>query len=216
MAIFVTKCPHCSADQMTFGIQTVERRHTDYDANVFSSCASCRNPVCAWIKRQANSPHSFNSLTQWKTNITEAGWNVSTLWPLPYTSVAPDDVPSSIARNFIQAEEAKRRLHWESAGMTYRRCLELAMKDKAPELSGPLARRIDKLAETGGLTPDVSEWAHSIREIGNEAAHDEDEPSSNDIEDLAAFTKVVLEYLYTMPEKVKRRAGPGHDGDSQG
>lgn len=88
------------------------------------------------------------------------------------------------------------------------------MKDKAPDLSGTLAKRIDKLAETGGLTPDVATWAHSIREMGNEAAHEEHEPSAEDIEDLAAFTKVVLEYLYTMPEKVRRRAGlpEGQDG----
>lgn len=90
--------------------------------------------------------------------------------------------------------------------MQYRRCLELAMKDKAPTESGTLAKRIDKLAEAGGLTSDVATWAHSIREMGNEAAHDEHEPNPDDIEDLAAFTKVVLEYLYTMPEKVRRRA----------
>ncbi|MFX4083667.1 DUF4145 domain-containing protein [Sphingobium yanoikuyae] len=215
MAIFVTKCPHCSADKMTFHIQALEQRLGEYDGNAFSSCPSCRNPICAWIKRGTSARLSINSLSGWMGNIEDAGWRISILWPPAQASVAPEDVPTSISRNFVQAEEARKRQHWESAGMTYRRCLELAMKDRAPDLSGSLARRIDKLAEAGGLTSDVAEWAHSIREIGNEAAHDEHEPNPDDIEDLAAFTKIVLEYLYTMPEKVRRRSGQGHTNGGQ-
>ena len=90
--------------------------------------------------------------------------------------------------------------------MTFRRVLELTMKDKGPELKGTLEKRINKLAEEGKLTPDIAEWAHSIRVLGNEAAHDDEEPTPEDVTDLAAFTRVTLEYLYTMPAKVGRRA----------
>lgn len=111
----------------------------------------------------------------------------------------------------MQAEEAAARTHREAAGMAYRRVLELTMKDKAPELKGTLEKRIDKLAEQGKVTPDIKDWAHSIRTLGNEAAHDEDEPTEEDVADLAAFTRVVLEYLYSMPAKVARRAHPAAD-----
>jgi hypothetical protein len=94
------------------------------------------------------------------------------------------------------------------AGMAYRRVLELAVQDKGPELKGTLEKRINKLAAENVLTPAIAEWAHSIRDLGNEAAHDDAVPSEEDIVDLAAFTRVVLEYLYTMPAKVARRANP--------
>jgi hypothetical protein len=90
--------------------------------------------------------------------------------------------------------------------MAFRRALELALKDKAPELKGTLQKRIDALAKETKLTPDLATWAHSVRELGNEAAHDEPEPTDEDVADLGAFTRVVLEYLYTMPAKVQRRA----------
>lgn len=98
--------------------------------------------------------------------------------------------------------------------MTYRRALELALKDKAPELTGTFYRRIEAMAADGRLTEAVATWAHSVRELGNEAAHDEPEPSEDDISDLAAFTRVVLEYLYTMPAKVSRRSAPPTDNQA--
>jgi hypothetical protein len=90
--------------------------------------------------------------------------------------------------------------------MAYRRTLELALKDIAPQLKGTLEKRIDTLAKDSKLTPDMATWAHSVRELGNEATHDEPEPTDEDVADLGAFTRVVLEYLYTMPAKVLRRA----------
>ena len=90
--------------------------------------------------------------------------------------------------------------------MAYRRSLELALKDIDAELKGTLEKRIDKLAEKGRLTVDLAEWAHSVRELGNEATHDTPEPPKEDVDDLAAFTRIVLEYLYTMPAKVRARA----------
>lgn len=116
------------------------------------------------------------------------------------------DTPDNVARNFIQAEEAAKRNHREAAGMAYRRTLELTLKDKAPHLNGTLEKRINTLAADGKLTQDIADWAHSIRTLGNEATHDEDEPTDENVADLAAFTRVVLEYLYTMPAKVGRRA----------
>lgn len=90
--------------------------------------------------------------------------------------------------------------------MTYRRALELALKEKAPDLSGTFYKRIEAMSADGRLTKDVAEWAHAVRILGNDAAHEDVEPSADDIVDLAAFTRVVLEYLYTMPTKVLRRS----------
>ena len=216
MAIWIGDCPHCGATKMTFTTCTVDALG-DYYGNAFFSCPGCRWPVAVTFgklpagrvagaaplapKVSARDLHG-----SWKQTIEAAGYVIVRISPPPVQSAAPDAVPQAIARNFIQAEEARKRMHREAAGMAYRRVLELALKDLAPEQKGTLEKRIEKLAEAGRLTPDLATWAHSVRQLGNEAAHDEPEPSEEDIDDLGGFTRVVLEYLYTMPAKVRRRA----------
>lgn len=175
----------------------------------FFLCPVCDKPVGGWLHRVQGvmGASSWAELHNWSQTIEKGGWTITNIWPKEQETNAPANVPPAIARNFIQAEEAAVRGHRESAGMTYRRVLELTLKDKDPDQKGTLEKRIDKLAEDNRLTPEIASWAHSIRDLGNESAHDVDEPSEDDIKDLAAFTRVVLEYLYTMPAKVMQRAG---------
>jgi hypothetical protein len=200
---------------MTFQLQRVEPLDK-YSANAFFSCPSCRKPSAAQINADLHGKQSVE-ITQlegsWPRSLRDGGYLLKEMYPQPISTAAPESVPDNVRRNFVQAEEARVRKHRETAGMAYRRTLELALKDIAPELKGTLEKRIDKLAEQSRLTPDLAEWAHSVRELGNEATHDAPEPSAEDVIDLASFTKVVLEYLYTMPAKVRARSPqPGVDG----
>lgn len=90
--------------------------------------------------------------------------------------------------------------------MTYRRALEMATKDKARDLPERkiLAQRIELLAKENRLTPALADWANHIKDLGNEAAHEEDEPTEPDINALASLTRMTLIYLYEMPERVRR------------
>jgi len=207
MAILSMECPHCRTPQSPLtsvgAFQIGERR-----LFMFFVCPVCEKPISAklFMARAVLGAHSGQELMSWSKTTTSAGWDLEDFWPTQTDSAAPPDAPPQIARNFVQAEEAAARTHREAAGMAYRRVLELTLKDKAPDLKGTLEKRIDKLADGGRLTPDIKDWAHNIRDLGNEATHDEDEPTEDDIADMAAFTRVVLEYLYTMPAKVARRA----------
>jgi Domain of unknown function (DUF4145) len=51
-------------------------------------------------------------------------------------------------------------------------------------------------------------WAHQVRLIGNDAAHEAAEPSSEDIDAMAAFAETLLKYLFTLPAEVKARTMP--------
>ena len=192
---------------MSFEVRHIERIN-DVSGNAFWSCPACRYPIGARIKRSLDKQQtSIDKLYTWPRTLREAGYLVDKTWPVSERLGAPAAVPASVARSFTQAEEARIRDHREAAGMAYRRSLELSLKDIAPSLKGTLERRIDKLALDHRLTPDLATWAHSVRELGNEAAHEDAEPTKEDTEDLAAFTRVVLEYLYTMPAKVLARRG---------
>lgn len=209
MAILSSQCPHCLTPQAPLrSVAFTNRHNVKHKVIGFFLCPICEKPVGAWLDQfEAQSGCGTTAeLVQWKKTVEAGGWVATEIWPAPLLPTAPLDVPERITRNFTQAEHAAVRDHREAAGMAYRRALELALKDKAPELKGTLEKRIDKLAADGRLTTDLAEWAHSVRDLGNEATHDEDEPTKEDVADLAAFTRVVLEYLYSMPAKVARRA----------
>ncbi|WP_418610197.1 DUF4145 domain-containing protein [Gluconobacter cerinus] len=118
----------------------------------------------------------------------------------------PEYLPQTIERSFAEAERSRISGNILAAGMTYRRALEMATKDKARDLPERkiLAQRIELLAKENRLTPALADWANHIKDLGNEAAHDEDEPTEADINALAALTRMTLIYLYEMPERVRR------------
>lgn len=207
MALIVKNCPHCASTKATMKLHSWDTWATNSDLiNAFYSCPVCEKPVTSLLRRtrrlDGRSPVDLNS---WPGTVQDGGYDIQLTWPKPTMPAAPNDVPEHIARNFIQAEHARQRDHREAAGMVYRRTLEVALKDIDPDGRGMLKARIDSLTKSGKLNEQMSLWAHSVRVLGNEASHDEPEPSKEDIDDLAAFVAITLEYLYTMPAKVVRR-----------
>ena len=91
----------------------------------------------------------------------------------------------------------------ESAGMMFRKTLEIALKTIRPTDTGSLKTRIDNAADAGAITKDLAEWAHRIRLDGNEAAHEEEPFSSAEIQELQRFTELVLLYMFTLPGMLK-------------
>jgi hypothetical protein len=68
-----------------------------------------------------------------------------------------------------------------------------------------LAVRIKKLATTSKLTPDIAEWADHVRDLGNDAAHEEVPPTREELDDLRNFTEMVMRYLFSLPALVEAR-----------
>lgn len=106
---------------------------------------------------------------------------------------------------FKQARDCRRRRQFDLAAMGYRKALDVGLKIFDPAVSGMMKSRIDKLADENALTPALKDWAHHVRLLGNEGAHEADEPSEQDVDDLEAFTESVLEYLFTLPKRIELR-----------
>lgn len=91
----------------------------------------------------------------------------------------------------------------------FRRCLEIALKAHSPEIEAwKLEKRIDKLAAERKITPDMQTWAHRVRLDGNDALHEEEDFTKESATELMEFTRLLLTYMYTLPEKVKQRIEP--------
>lgn len=174
-----------------------------------SHCPECLKPVGAWAKFTNSPPQArqwqLNEVMQKNEMLSTIGYSVTEVWPKKQVILAPAHLPDEITRVFIQAEGCAKRSNNDAAAVMYRRSIELSLKDKDAAASGMLGKRIDHFRDSGGITEDVAQWAHIVRLIANEAAHDPGEPTVEDVQDLASFTRVFLEYVYTLPEKVRIR-----------
>jgi hypothetical protein len=74
-----------------------------------------------------------------------------------------------------------------------------------PSGIGNLQQRIEKLSVAVGVTPAMKEWAHEIRELGNDAAHEEEPFTEIEATTLQAFTELFLTYTFTLPGMLAAR-----------
>jgi hypothetical protein len=141
-----------------------------------------------------------------KDDIVEGPSNrILQIFPNQQAPKAPDHINAGLAKIFIQAEAARKRSEYHIAGMGLRKTLDVALKLFDPSIGGDLYKRIDSLAARHDITPAMQKWAHQIRLIGNDAAHEPEEPEKDDIDAMASFTETLLKYLFTLPAEVQAR-----------
>lgn len=208
MSVLVMTCPHCAAENMTFNVVSdASHRSLKNHRSALALCANCDMPVVAqgaWSKELHQIPHSGN-LTQQNGNLfTNPLLNIQNVWPKPNTIDAPQNLPDKILRAYIEAATARRSKLWNSCCGAYRRCMELALKEFAPDVEAwKLEKRIDKLAAEHKITPDLKNWAHELRLDGNEAIHGEEDATQEIADQMHHLTYFLLTYLYTLPKQVE-------------
>ncbi len=124
-------------------------------------------------------------------------------WPLKYTK-APEHYPEAIGRYWLQAKKNLTEKGWDAAAVMARSALQLALREHKA-VGSNLKQEIDYLATKGLLPPLMQEWAHNVRELGNDSAHpkpDQPATTSRDAVDIVKFLDFLLEYLYTLPKRI--------------
>jgi hypothetical protein len=136
------------------------------------------------------------------------GFEIMAFWPETPEPVIPDCMPPEIVRIYLQAERNFAiEGNEEAAGIMYRKALDVGLRKIDPTLNGMLKANIKTLAIAGKLTPDIAVWADNVRGLGNDAAHESDAITRPELLDLQHFTEMVLRYLFTLPNMVKKRRG---------
>ena len=185
--IFRGNCPYCHIKAVAFTIEYIrewevyfsESEYTKHQ-DVLGICGYCNESVLAKFEDD----------------------DLLTLIPSP--PEPPMYVPPNIV-NFFQQGVNNLSGNYDAAGAMFRKALETALKLKFPEIGEmKLKNRIDKIAKQGDLTVALAEWAHEIRDGGNDAAHEEDPFSEEEADVLREFTELILLYLFTLPEKLHR------------
>lgn len=209
MAVISSKCPGCGAEPMPLVVQAYSKRD-DSMVYAFVTCPTCKMPAAlvliAGNDRKATADWFLTGSSQGNVDAAVAsGWKVITSFPTFQEKEAPQHTPADIARLFKQAASAQQRQENEAAGFLFGKTLEASIKKLAPEVTGTLAQRIDRLAEAGDISADVRKWAHEIRIIRNDAVHETIEPPPEEIAAIAEFTEAFLLFVFTMRRKYEDR-----------
>ncbi|QQR69092.1 MAG: DUF4145 domain-containing protein [Alphaproteobacteria bacterium] len=205
-------CPHCLQPNARFTlVQEMPRYERDPSRGMVSfwRCSLCGLGMTALNKESVqiifSNKNSFPRRHNPKIGISA----LRETWPKPYWHDAPGYLSDGVKKLYLEACENRKRDNLNGACMLFRRTLEVALKtayphpDDTPKHSLDLKKRIKWLAGNGVLTRSLYEWADEIRELGNGAAHSIETPSVAAAEDLETFTRLVLQYVFTLPEAVR-------------
>ncbi len=89
------------------------------------------------------------------------------------------------------------------AGVGIRALIEVVCKDKSAN-GDNLEKRIDSLVMMGVLTKDGAGILHSLRNMGNQAAHEVKPHSEEDLNTAFDVVEHLLEGVYLLPQKAKK------------
>jgi hypothetical protein len=205
MPTLVHDCPHCSAAFASFNIVYCSPNPTDNGRyNTFGICPACGMGLCADIR------YSSSGLAQAAGDLKKiTNLKIDCVYPSKPLPDTPEDCPPAVSHAYVEGADCLGSGRYTAAAAMYRRCLEVALKAFSPDVEAwKLEKRIDKLAAEGRITKDLQTWAHRVRLDGNDALHEEERFTKEAATELAEFTRLLLIYLYTLPEKIKRRIEP--------
>ncbi len=120
-------------------------------------------------------------------------------WPKPNKLECPPGAPENISSFFLQAAEALGCGCYDAAATMFGKCLDAALMRISPNARGSLRQRIDALGPETGVTPNLKQLAHAIRELRNEAVHEEMPIGEGEARRIAQFTHLFLTMAFALP-----------------
>lgn len=225
MAYVIFDCLHCGANEMRGQILSTSYPPESFVSKnriapfcvVNTTCTRCWNPINAkLVYPEHNSPIYYVNFCNHLNSIIKndhdlvgtAGFRASLIRTPPKSGDIPAHVSDAVMRAYKSAEMNYRVPDNEDAAATmYRRAIDVAIREKHPEVKGNLAPRIARLVELGEIPPQMKEWADQIRSIGNTGAHDPEGVTPEELTVLRGFTEAFLRYFITLPFDVALRRG---------
>ncbi|WP_161636066.1 DUF4145 domain-containing protein [Deinococcus phoenicis] len=116
-------------------------------------------------------------------------------------------VPPVPARFYVQAQENIRTKSWDGAILLARSALQAVTRGFEAQ-GRNLAAEIDDLAERKLIVASMRDWAHQVREVGNDSAHPRETdtpPTEEDAREIVEFTGLMLHLLYVLPARIEQQ-----------
>jgi hypothetical protein len=192
-------CPECNiqvaarvictgnCDFSSNALNPIDESDAEYHGDTYSValCRRCNSPFLIKQSRYGV-PGEFETITSEVVLFPQA------------SRLHADGIPESVQRAYEQAHKCYSASSYEACALMCRRCLEALCKSlSAPGRS--LQAKLDALSDSGAIDKRLAQWAHGIRAIGNEAAHDTDtELTKSDARDALDFTEALLMYVFAL------------------
>lgn len=117
--------------------------------------------------------------------------------------VLPEHVPASVRRAFETALSSFRAGLYEPCAIMCRKSLEALCRELGA-IKGSLAAKITDLSDSGRIDRRLAEWAHELRLVGNDAAHDLDVlVSKDDAQDGLDFVEAILQNVFVLDHRFR-------------
>lgn len=176
-----------------------EEADREYHGEHYSvcTCARCGQP---FLVRESyyGIPAEFETITE--TTI---------LYPSG-SKLQLEGLPSNIRSAYDQAARSFTAALYEPCVLMCRKCLEAT----CVTLGGSgrtLDAKLKSLFEAGKIDVRLLDWAHEIRLIGNEAAHDiTTSMTKTDARDVLDFTEAILIYVFSLTTRFEAFKGRRH------
>lgn len=203
---FSILCPHCHHSNTAFTVvHSVPRVNQPRGApvveiTVFAVCNSCYHGVVCDAYVDTSREGARPDIQVLQGNLSHCPWLVIGEWlPRPPTPDVPEHLPPAVHTALLQAERARHLAdNTAPAAMCYRRALQIGVRALQAQ-GNNLLQEIDSLVTNGRLTNEMGSWAHEVRLIGNDGAHEEAQPTNDEIESIAEFTRLFMLYAFTLP-----------------
>jgi len=184
--LILSRCSHCGVDQPS--LNKVSHFLTgDYKGqnermwHTFS-CTRCGGVITAWA---------------YKGSI-----NIVEMYPEP---MDVDDALPERAKEYLN--QAINSISAPAGAVMLAASSVDAMLKEKNLTTGNLYSRIEKAVEEHLITPEMGQWAHSVRLDANEQRHadnDADLPNESDAKKVIDFAQALGTFLFVLPSRVNR------------
>lgn len=219
MAELVYNCPRCGSRHITFDIKAsmiVGFYHgwqNQYEA--FGICRNCGKTAIFVLTESVDADYKYIH----KTGLLNVNGSLNNYVNINghislkdnASIVPPEFLPKEIEDVFREGATCLAVGCFNAAATMFRLCVDLATRSMLPsdEQTGLNARtrrdlglRLPWLFKTGLLHESLKDLSACIKEDGNDGAH-AGNLTETDADDLLDFTAVLLERIYTEPERIR-------------
>ncbi|WP_166461942.1 DUF4145 domain-containing protein [Paracoccus alkanivorans] len=193
-------CPHCRQQNVAMDISGFSSE-SPTRFSLMIRCGLCHKASIVFAESTVSTSFDVIRSTSWPDL---AGY-ISIFDSAP-KKPAPrliEALPSSVATAFTEAEANFSDGRFASAAMGYRRALERGLKYAHPEITGKLHAKIEKLEKEHAVPQALIKLMNGVRFLGNDGAHDEDDPPEDEVTAGRDFITLLLTYLFDLPERVR-------------
>jgi len=178
-------CPHCE-------------RYTLF--SIGTSCTS-NGSHYRWSIGVCN--HCQKAILIYETLGEYGSYNTDSYYPSILPKPIPENIPDFIKSDLMEDHLCIGVNAFRASAVLSRRILQMICIDKGAK-GEKLADQIEELRQKGIITVDIAEWAHSVRWVGNNAAHPtSSEVSKEDAEDILNLVEQMIHVLYVATKLAK-------------